>query len=89
MSRKTLTQIADILGVSYTTLDVMLTNDKEFNRVIGFGKSKYYVINEVFFENLKKQINKKIKRGFTVQKYKDVYLKVIEWEQKHYKKLAK
>ena len=82
----TTTQISDKIGLSYITTSTLLSNYNKFKRAIGYGKSHYYIIDDVFFENLKEVLNQKIL--FSHKKfvnYKDIYINVLEW-QKQFKK---
>lgn len=79
---KTIQQIADKLELSYTIVNIMTCNDSKFKRAIGLGKAHYFIIDEDFFNNLKEEINKKIKAGYkkTVY-YKNAYLNLLEWQK--------
>ena len=77
--QRTTQQLANLLGLSFGTMNVILSRPEFYK----YRDGAYFNINRDFAENLYIYLNKRRKsKRFLYEKYKDAEIKLYNWRRK-------
>lgn len=84
MRYTTITEISNKLDLSKNIVHLLISNITRFPCVNIGGRGRHFLLDSIFFKNLKIEINKKIKYGYNRNnRFKNAYIKLEEWESEY------